>query len=129
MDFHITGLFAAVFSLFFIILATMVTMRRAKIGVSLFHGDDEILAVRMRRHGNFAEVMPFVLILMALCEAQGAESLWLYAFGVVTFVARIIHAFGLEYKNGATAGRIGGGSLTQLAMLIAIGYLVFNFFA
>lgn len=129
MAFQITAIYAAIFTILFIVLSAMVSQRRAAINVSIFDAGDEILGVRMRRHGNFSEVVPFVLILMALCEAQGADPLWLYILGSLTVLGRVLHALGLVADKPAHPLRIGGGMATQIPMLIAAGYLVANYFA
>jgi uncharacterized protein len=55
-----------------------------------------VLRARMRAHANFVEYTPFVLILMALLEYAGGSAGLLEGTGIVYFLARVIHAFGIE---------------------------------
>jgi uncharacterized protein len=54
------------------------------------------LRARMRAHANFVEYTPFVLILMALLEYAGASVKALGGTGIAYFLARILHAVGIE---------------------------------
>jgi uncharacterized protein len=55
-----------------------------------------VLRARMRAHANFVEYTPFVLILMALLEHAGGSVEVLEGTGIVYFLARVLHAFGIE---------------------------------
>jgi uncharacterized membrane protein YecN with MAPEG domain len=120
----ITGLYAVPLTLIMIALSTHVTMLRAKTRVALGDGGNPDLALRMRRHGNFVENVPIVLLLMVMAELLGAGSLWLHAAGAILLAGRIIHAVGLSGTNSASAGRIIGGSATTIATLIAVGNIL-----
>ena len=60
----ITALYAIVFAVLMIVLSTHVTMLRASLGVSINDGGNKELALRMRRHGNFVENVPMIVLLM-----------------------------------------------------------------
>ena len=128
MTFQITSLYAAIFTVLVVVLASIVSANRARAKVSILHGDDMTLALWMRRHGNLVENIPLALLLMGLCEASGATTLWLHAFGIVLIVARLLHVVGLSVDNPAAPLRIAGGALTQLPMLAAAGWLVWMYF-
>jgi uncharacterized membrane protein YecN with MAPEG domain len=128
MTFQITSLYAAIFTVFVIVLASIVSANRARAKVSILHGDDMVLALWMRRHGNLIENIPLALILMGLCEANGLGAMWLNALGIVLIVGRLMHAVGLTVDNPAAPLRIAGGALTQLPMLAAAGWLVWLHF-
>ncbi len=126
--FAVTSLYAALFGLAAIVLSSLVSARRGETGISIFHGDDMELAVRIRRHGNFVESVPFVLLLMALAEARGAPLQLMHGMGIALVVARICHVMGLSVANPKSPLRIVGGAGTQLVMLAAIGFLLWKFF-
>lgn len=128
MTFQITSLYAAIFTVFVIVLASIVSANRARAKVSILHGDDMQLALWMRRHGNLVENIPLALILMGLCEANGLGAPWLHGFGVVLIVGRLMHAAGLTVDNPAAPLRIVGGALTHLPMLAAACWLVWMYF-
>lgn len=75
-----------------------------------------------RIHGNFAEYVPFTLLLMLLLELRGLERTWLLVAGGTLLVARLLHWWGLKISSGATLQRQGGVALTWTVMLgCAIG--------
>lgn len=128
MTFAATALYASLLTLLFLVLATGVTLQRARTGISILHGTDMTLALWMRRHGNLAENLPLVLLLMALCEARGLPWAWLHAAGITVLVGRLAHAFGLSATNARAPLRIIGGALTQLVLLATSIYLVWSLF-
>jgi len=123
MAFHITALYAALFTLGFIVLANIVSAKRGRTGISILHGDNLDLALWIRRHGNLAENLPLALLLMGLCEANGLAAGWLHAMGIVLVLARLSHVMGLAVDRPAAPLRIIGSVGTQIAMLGAAGYL------
>jgi len=71
-------------------------------------GGNEQLTRRMRAHGNFAEYVPLVLILIALVEAARGTHLWLAIVAAIFIVARILHGFGMDgWRFGRMAGMVG----------------------
>ena len=91
--------------------------RPLKIGVG--DGGNEVLARRMRAHGNFAENMPILLILLTLLELGTGGSLWLWGAAIAFMLARIAHAFGMD-RPGANPLRVGGITVSWL-VLIGLG--------
>ncbi len=125
----ITSLYAAPLGLMGLGLAAHVIMLRAKTGISIMDGGNIQLAERIRRHGNFIENVPFVLLLMTLAELNGVANMWLHISGVSLIIGRIFHAAGLKYNKPNAFGRIAGASITFLAALTAIGSILFYAFA
>ncbi len=76
------------------------------------------LLLKIRRHGNFIEWVPFVLLLMILAEAQGAGRLWLQAAGALLLIGRIAHPFGLKIDNPGHPLRYVGNGTNILAVAI-----------
>ena len=83
-------------------------------------GGNNQLAERIRRHGNFTENVPFILLLMALAELDGATSLWVHISGILLIVGRLLHAAGLKHDQPTAFGRVAGALITFLAALVAI---------
>ena len=79
--FPVTALYAALLALLLLLLARSTILRRQTARILLGDGADEPLQRRIRAHANFAEYAPLGLILLALCEAQGAPPLVLHALG------------------------------------------------
>ena len=91
----ITALYAIVLAVLMIALSTHVTMLRASTGISINDGGNSELALRMRRHGNFVENVPMIVLLMLLAELLGSGALWLHAAGLLLLLGRVMHAVGL----------------------------------
>lgn len=117
MTLYITGFYAAALALLALALSIAVTMVRAKSGVSILHGDDMNLAVRIRRHGNLTEVVPLALILLGIAELGGAAPAFLYAAGTALLVGRIVHPLGMSATVAKHPLRIAGGMLTNLSIV------------
>ncbi|HTV67262.1 MAG TPA: MAPEG family protein [Rhizobiaceae bacterium] len=128
MTFPVTSLYAAILTIAVIVLANVVSAKRAGAGVSILHGDDMNLALWIRRHGNLVENAPLALILMGLCEANGLSALWLNTMGIVLVVSRLLHVVGLSVERLTSPLRIAGGAGTQLVMIVAAGFLIWSRF-
>jgi uncharacterized protein len=120
----ITALYAAPLAITMIGLSTHVTLLRAKTGISILDGGNIKLAERIRRHGNFNETVPFVLLLMLLAELGGVNHAWLHVSGVALCLGRILHMIGLRHDKAATFPRIAGGMLTTVSNLTMLINLV-----
>ena len=120
----ITALVAAVLGLWFILLGFNVIKLRVKTGISINHGDSEELAVAIRRHGNLAESLAFVLILLGLLEMLGGPDWAIYSLGGLLVIARIVHPFGLAYDNPAKKARAIGALGTGLVTIVSSVWLV-----
>lgn len=90
----VTSIAATVLGAMFIILSVRVVERRRSERIAVGTGS-ESLARAIRAHGNFAESVPLVLILLALAELNRAPAAWLAAVAATFVVGRIAHAFSL----------------------------------
>ncbi len=70
----ITPIYAGLLTLLFVALSVRVIGGRRMAGVGLGDGGNRLLLRKTRAHGNFAEYVPFALILMALAELQPAPA-------------------------------------------------------
>ena len=64
----VTAVYAAVFGLVFVALSFRVIRIRQRLGVGLGDGEDPLLRRAIRVHGNFAEYVPFALLLVYFAE-------------------------------------------------------------
>ena len=121
---NVTLLYTAVFAVFALVLSAQAGWYRGKVGVSILFGDpdDMDLAERVRRHQNFLEYVPIVLILMGAIELSGGSTLFLHTIGVLLIVARVAHALGLKHDNIQHPGRLVGAGGTALITLVTAGY-------
>jgi uncharacterized membrane protein YecN with MAPEG domain len=118
MTFPISSLYALLLAVIFLALFMHVSSARAKLGQSIGDGGHVDLHERMRRHGNFAEWVPLVMLLMLLAEARGTTTTWLHAAGVLLVAGRILHPFGLKADIPTHPLRIAGTTGALLATLI-----------
>lgn len=120
-----TALYAVVLTLIGSYLAFRVGSLRGKTGISIWYGDNQQLALEMRRHGNFAEYVPLTLLLMAIVEINGISVWVLHAAGIPLVVSRILHPLGLDAETMANPLRglgAGGTLLASLILVVAAGY-------
>ncbi len=124
MIFTVTPIYALAAAIIYMVLWMRVTAKRSAAGQSIGDGGDVDLLLRVRQHGNCAEWVSFVLILMILAEGMGAPSLYLHISGALLLLGRIAHPFGLKKDNAGHALRyVGNGSnmLATLNLMICLG--------
>ncbi len=116
-----TPLYAALLALLFVRLSLGVLRLRRSEKISLGDGGDggdRKLMRAQRVHANFAEYVPFALILMALAEAQDA-SIWLvHGMGVALLIGRLAHAHGFGQEPETTNYRTRGMQLTFAVLIV-----------
>jgi uncharacterized protein len=122
--FPITTLTIIPLAIIFLALWMNVTKTRSKLSQSIGDGGNVDLHERIRKHGNFVEWVPMVLLLLMLAEARGTAPVWLYTAGGLLTVGRILHPFGLKAEQPLHPLRIAGNSTAILATLILLIALV-----
>jgi uncharacterized membrane protein YecN with MAPEG domain len=115
----ITAFYAALLAGLFLFLSVRVIGWRRERRVEFGHGEDFELLRRMRVHANFAEYVPFALLLMALAESMAPPNLLLHASGIVLVAGRIIHAYGVSQSPPMMRLRTYGMAMTIAAIAIA----------
>jgi len=119
----VTALFAGLLAFYFLWLATRVIKARRVHRVAL--GTPHRLVERaVRAHGNFAENVPFALLLMALCEINGLPDWALHVFGVVLLAGRVLHAHGIGQEPENFRWRVLGMSLSFTVLGVAAASLL-----
>jgi uncharacterized membrane protein YecN with MAPEG domain len=124
----ITLFYAGILGLIAIWLAYQAGAMRGKTGISVGDGGNPELLVAMRRHANFVENVPLLLIFFALLEANGAPGWSIHALGGSLVVARIAHAIGLKADTMQTPGRLIGAGGSALITLIVSVWAIVGFF-
>ena len=128
---QVTALYAALLGIVGLILMGLVGWTRGKAKISLNDGNVKPLIEANRRHMNWVENVPFILLLMAIAELNGASKTWLHVMGGVLLISRIIHPFGIHADNDKimTWQRNGGTTGTMFVGLAAIVTLLWQFIA
>ena len=114
----ITPIYAAALALLYIYLSLRVIGYRRDNLISLGDGDDPVMQARMRVHANFAEYVPFALLVMLFVEIQRGHPLWLHLIGAALLIGRLCHAYGVSQHPQIMALRVGGMFLTFAALLL-----------
>ena len=123
---EITALYAGLLAPLFILLSARVigARRNAKVGVG--DGGNAALLGRMRVHANFAEYVPFALLLMALAENLGVWTWLIHVMGSTLLAGRLSHAYGVSQQPEVFKFRVFGIAATltvigSAATLCALG--------
>lgn len=132
MKLPVTGLYASLLGVIYLVLAMHVSGVRMKFKASLGVDASPELLEAVRRHGNFAEWVPFALLLMALCELNGLQGIFLHTAGTALVVARILHPFGVKHNVVPHPLRFVGASTTflvvfalSIALFFRVGWRLF----
>jgi uncharacterized membrane protein YecN with MAPEG domain len=110
-------LFASLHALLLLALIAPISRHRHRHKIGLGSGGDPVLERKIRAHANFIEFVPIALVLLALLELAGLQPGWLWMFGGVLLLARVMHALGLSRHAGYSFGRFWGTVLTMLVLL------------
>lgn len=120
----ITSIIAAVLTIIFIKLSFAVIGLRRKNKVGLGSGGNEDLERAIRAQGNFAEYVPFGIILIACLELNGAPW-WLVVIpGITLIIGRLIHAKGINTPPPDFSNRVLGMKFTFYTLITLV---VLNF--
>lgn len=92
----VTPIFAAIFSLLYIVLSLGVIHHRRKKKIAYGDGGDRQLNVAIRVHGNFAEYVPLSLLLLWFLETVAYEASLTFVLACILLVARLVHVVGMR---------------------------------
>lgn len=118
----VTPIYAGLLALLYFVLSYRIITMRGPGGPSLGDGGNPVLLRRIRAHGNFAEYVPMILVLIALLELSNAAPWLLHTLGITLLIARLLHGYALSFTASFTFGRVWGTALTFL-LLVACGVL------
>ena len=123
---HLTTLYAALLAFVYLILSVRVIARRLSKGVNLGDGSDPHMISLVRSHGNFAEYVPLILLLVGALEAGGTGPATLHSLLLPLLVARVAHPFGIAAPAGSVTQRVlrGGGTIVTLLVLVVAAVLL-----
>ncbi len=115
----VTAFYASLLAALYLVLSARVIGWRRIQRVELGDGGNAQLLRRMRVHANFAEYVPFTLLLMALAENMAPPRPLLHLVGIILVAGRLIHAYGLSQTPHVVRYRVSGMVLTLTALGIA----------
>lgn len=123
----ITPLIAAICALLYMYLSFAVIQQRLSTGVALGSGGESVLEVEIRAHANFAEYVPFALILLWFVETVTYEHSLAFILGCILIVARIAHVIGLRNPNNLMILRKLGIVATFIVILASAGRIIWHY--
>lgn len=124
MTLAITSFYAAILALLYVVLAALVIRQRFKYRIGLGTGKEPRLLQTVRIHGNFAEYVPLLLILVALLEVQQSPVWQLHLVAGLTLAGRVLHAIGLWRSSGTSVPRFLGMISTFAALIVGAVFLL-----
>lgn len=108
MMLHATALWAALLAPVCLWLSLRVIGLRRRLRVAIGTGGQPALERAMRAQANFAEYVPFALLLLALAEAGGTPGWVLHTLGAALLAGRVAHGWGITRENEDFRFRVGG---------------------
>jgi len=115
----VTPLYATLLGLVFVALGLRTIRLRRRHRVALGDGDQAPLRRAMRAHANFAEYVPFALLLMFFVERGGGSALRMHVLGIALLAGRLLHAWGISQVRENLRYRTAGMVLTFGVILSA----------
>lgn len=125
----ITTLYAGLLAILYIALAACVIRGRYKYRIGLGDGGNEDMVRRIRIHANFAEYVPFALILLFLVDNAQTSPVIVHILGLMLLIGRLLHAWGVSSSSGVSKGRFLGMVLTMVMIIVCAVILLWKFFA
>ncbi|AXX98234.1 MAPEG family protein [Profundibacter amoris] len=127
MTLQITPIYAVPLAVLMLILWVNVTKTRATKGISIGDAGDIALHEKIRRHGNFIEWVPIVLLMMLMAELRGVGGMWLHIAGILLVVSRALHPLGLKADAPKHPLRIVGNTGSFFALVICVAGIVYSY--
>lgn len=95
---HIVPIYAAALALLFIYLSILVVKQRRLHRIAIGDGHKPSLKRAIAVHNNFAQYVPFCLLMLGMMEINHAPNYLLHALCAVLLVARCLHAYGVSQE-------------------------------
>jgi uncharacterized membrane protein YecN with MAPEG domain len=95
----VVPIYAALLAIGYLALAIGVIRLRQSRRISIGVGSDSDLERAVRVHSNFAEYVPFAVLLLFMVEMQGASRIFLHVLCLLLLFGRGAHAWGLSKKD------------------------------
>ena len=119
---HAAAIFVALLVLLLVGLGVNVSLMRMRKKVRLGDGGDKTLARAIRMHGNAAEHVPLLLVLLVVLAGLGAPAAAVTALGAACLGARLVHATGMFTKVFLASAS--GATLTYVLEAGMSGYVL-----
>lgn len=122
---HAAALWAGLHIALLLVLSVLVTRQRRRHKVEIGDGGVPALQQAIRAFGNATEYVPTALAGLALLAIVNAPPLLIHPIGLILFVGRVLHAFGLSRSTGASLPRALGVLATWISYIAMAAALLF----
>jgi hypothetical protein len=102
-----------------------VVLARRRYRVGLGTGTEEGMQQAVRVQANFAEYVPFAVVLLVFAEITGLPGPAVHGAGILLLASRVLHAVGLAQSPGRSFGRFYGTAGTWLVILALSLWLLY----
>lgn len=123
----ITLFYAGILALMAAVLALGAGSIRGRHRISIGDGGRPDLHAAMRRHANFIEWVPFIVILFGLLEMHGVSTTALHTMGAALVVSRVLHANGLKADTIQSIPRLIGAAGTLIITVVCAVWAIVIF--
>lgn len=123
---HIVPLYAAALALLFIYLSILVVKQRRLHRVAIGDGHKAPLKRAIAVHNNFAQYVPFCLLMLGMMEINHAPIYLLHGLCALLLVARCLHAYGVSQEPEPLRFRRTSVLMTFSVLGLAALYLLYS---
>ena len=121
--------YAAIFAGLFLVLSIRTIRARRSAKVAIGTGGDKILERLSRVHANFAEYVPFTLLLIAFAEMRGIHPIIIHLLCITLGIGRSVHAWGVSNSSENFRFRVIGmgftlNTIAAAALANAVSYFL-----
>ena len=124
MNLAVVPLYAVLLAALFIALSIRAIGARRIAKVAIGPLGRDALDRRLRAHANFAEYVPFALLLFAFAEMRGAPGIALHAGAALLTLGRFSHAWGVSRAPENFRFRVAGMAMTFTAVAAGIAAIL-----
>jgi uncharacterized membrane protein YecN with MAPEG domain len=121
---QVVQLYAAVLGLVFIALSVRTLRLRRSLRVAVGDGGNIVMLRAMRAHANFAEYVPFSVVLLFMVQTQGAPGWLLHVLGLALLLGRLSHAYGVSHEPENFRFRVFGMMMTFGVLAVSCARLL-----
>ena len=125
METQITLITTGILGILFFIHSIRTIAGRKLTKTNLGDGGTDLMVRRIRIHGNFAEYIPFLLLVLLLLEIRQTATSALVAYASMLIVGRVLHFYGLYSQESPMWARVSGMHLTLWPLLVGSIYLLY----
>ncbi len=122
----IVPVYAAVLAILFVYFAIRTIRTRQRLRISLGDSGDAAMLRAIRVHANFAEYVPFAILLAAFVEIEGTRPYVVHALCATLLLGRLLHAAAIGGPRMIFPLRVSGMVLTFTSLLGSAAILLYH---